>query len=118
MKGFGANLRAKASQMGLSNVELARRSDIPERSISHYMNDRNEPDLGALVRLSQALGCSPNDLLLVKDVASSSAKGLLLQRLNAAAQSLSPNHIEGLALQAEALAKRPKRPPAKKRSEQ
>src|SRR4051812_24501817 len=110
MKGFGANLRSKASQMGLSNVELARRSDIPERSISHYMNDRNEPDLGSLVRLSQALGCSPNDLLNFNaSEATQSARSLLLQRLIAAVSSLSAAKIEGLALQAEALAKKPPR---------
>jgi transcriptional regulator with XRE-family HTH domain len=104
MTEFSSRLKAQAKSLKLSNVEISKRSGIPDRTISHLMNGRNEPSLRQLVKLADAFGCSPNELLGFGANVDAGRKTVAMKRLTAAAQSLPASQIEALALQAEGLA--------------
>lgn len=67
MHGFGDRLRERARRLGLSDAEVARRVGLGERRYAHYVADTREPDLLTLVRISETLGVTPNELLGVTD---------------------------------------------------
>jgi transcriptional regulator with XRE-family HTH domain len=65
---FGRRLRALRLRAGLSQGELARRSDIPRVSITLLENGRQDSvSVEALVRLADVLGVSV-DMLVRGDV--------------------------------------------------
>ncbi|MBB6306455.1 helix-turn-helix transcriptional regulator [Xanthobacter tagetidis] len=63
---FAANLRARAAALNPSNAEAARRAGLNERRYFHYVSEAREPDLATLVKISKALGTTPDALLGAK----------------------------------------------------
>ncbi|MCW5684215.1 MAG: helix-turn-helix transcriptional regulator [Pseudolabrys sp.] len=113
-KTFGERLRLRLEALNMTNVELAKRSQISERSISHYLTGRSEPNLAGLVRIAKAAGTTPNELLGVGTEPEKSDKVTgLKKRLLAASDMVPVDQLEALVVQAEALSQmqtRPKRP--------
>jgi len=101
---FCKNLRNRAEELGISNAEAARRSGLSERRYAHYVSGDREPDLATLVRISEALGLTPNQVLGHEEKPQASARDLLLQRVQSAAQGISDGTLELVAVQVEALA--------------
>ncbi len=66
MDGFGDRLRDRARELGLTDVDVARRAGLEVARYGNYSRDRTEPDLATLVRISQVLGTTPNALLCVE----------------------------------------------------
>ena len=60
---FAERVRQRADELQLSLAEVARRAGVSDRSLSHYLAQRSEPNLATLVRLAAVLGTTPNDLL-------------------------------------------------------
>lgn len=67
MEIFAERLRQRAEELGLSLAEVARRAGVSDRSLSHYIGQRSEPNLATLVRLASILGTTPDDLLGIGD---------------------------------------------------
>jgi transcriptional regulator with XRE-family HTH domain len=63
MRIFGERLKARARELGLTDVEVARRAGLNDRRYAHYVSNAREPDLATLVRISRTLDTTPNDLL-------------------------------------------------------
>jgi transcriptional regulator with XRE-family HTH domain len=63
MKGMGDRLRARGRQLGWSDSEIARRSNIGQTSYANYLADRHEPDLATFARICGVLGIPPAELL-------------------------------------------------------
>jgi len=101
---FADRLRERASELGIPHAEAARRSGLSERRYSHYVSGIREPNLATLVRIAGALETTPNELLGVGEQKDKSARSLLVDRLNSAAQGLSDHDLEVVVLQTEALA--------------
>ena len=101
---FCTNLRSRAEALGSSNAEAARRSGLSERRYAHYVSGDREPDLATLLRIAQALGMTPNQLLGVEETNEPSPRELLIQRVQSAAQGVSDGTLEIVATQVEALA--------------
>lgn len=64
MQGMGERMRARAQELGWSDVDVARRLGVTQQRYASYVADRYEPDLAMLVRICSVLGMSPNALLL------------------------------------------------------
>ena len=58
MEPFATIARAETHARGWSFSELARRSDVPQASLSDYLNDKRMPPFDAVVRIAKALGLS------------------------------------------------------------
>lgn len=101
---FAENLRRRAEVLGLSNAEVARRAGLTERRYGNYVVGRREPDLTTLVRIAQTLSMTVDELL--SDNSIEGAKNPLRERLLVAANDLPDTDLEGLVVQAEALALR------------
>jgi transcriptional regulator with XRE-family HTH domain len=101
---FAKRLRHRASELGIPHAEAARRSGLSERRYSHYVSGIREPNLATLVRIAEALQTTPNELLGVGDQKDRSARSLLVDRLNSAAQGLSDHDLAVVVLQTEAVA--------------
>ncbi len=67
MEGFGAVLRQRARDLGLTDVEVARRAGLEEARYGNYVRDSREPDLETLIKISRVLGTTPNALLGIDD---------------------------------------------------
>lgn len=63
LRTFPRNLRAHRVRLGLSQLELAHRTDIGPSHVSMYETGRKLPCLATFVALCFALRCSPNELL-------------------------------------------------------
>jgi transcriptional regulator with XRE-family HTH domain len=63
MQPFADNLRRRASELGISHSEAARRAGLSERRYGNYIADRREPDLRTLLQITRALHTTPNDVL-------------------------------------------------------
>lgn len=59
----GARLRAVRESLGLSQLELSRRSGIAQESLSRIETGRCDPRLGTLQRLARGMGLSLDQLL-------------------------------------------------------
>lgn len=103
---FAKRLRERASELGISHAEVARRSGLSERRYSHYVNGIREPDLATLVRIAGALRSTPNELLAADEKRKPSSHSILIDRLHSAAQALSEHDLELVVLQTEALTRR------------
>ncbi len=103
MESFCKNLRGRAVELGISNAEAARRVGLSERRYAHYVSGDREPDLATLLRISLALGVSPNNLLGIDERGPISPRDLLLERIQSAAQALPDTVLEIVAHQVEAL---------------
>lgn len=54
-------LREKMKACGVSQKHLAERTEFDVRSISRWANDRQIPKTASILKLAEALGCSPRD---------------------------------------------------------
>ena len=63
MEIFADRIRRRTDELEISLAEVARRAGISDRSLSHYLGGRSEPNLATLIRLAGVLGTTPNDLL-------------------------------------------------------
>jgi DNA-binding XRE family transcriptional regulator len=59
----GARLRAAREGLGLSQLELSRRSGIAQESLSRIETGRRDPRLGTLQRLARGMGLSLDQLM-------------------------------------------------------
>lgn len=104
MDALARSLRRRAGELGLSHAEIARRAGVSERRYGHYVAGRNEPDLATLLRIAEVLQTSPNKLLGFDAETDKSKRGLLTDRLNAAAYAMDDRELEITVIQAEAVA--------------
>ncbi len=63
MKGLGKVLRDRATVLGFSDSEVARRVGLSQARYHNYVAETTEPDLATLVRICRTLGISPNEAL-------------------------------------------------------
>ena len=80
MKVFTKQVRERARALDLPLAEVARRAGLSERRFGHHATGRSEPDLASLLRIAEALNCTPNELLGVEDATKVSDKLSQLQR--------------------------------------
>ena len=102
MSTLGDALRARATALGLTNGEVARRSGLNERRYGNYVTGRREPDLKTLLRLADVLRTTPDQLLGVSDGAERDNRPER-DRLLVTVDQMQPQDVELLAHQAEAL---------------
>jgi len=60
---FAERLRAARELKGLSQTDLAKKTDLQPSAISHFENDRRSPSFNNLKRLADALGVTVDYLL-------------------------------------------------------
>lgn len=104
MKVLAAKLKERAKQLRISNAEAARRCGLSERRYAHYVQGVREPDLQTLVQIAKILQTTPDELLGVEDFPERDKKAQLLDRLTAAARTLSDTELPMVVTQIEALA--------------
>ena len=63
LAGFPARLRELRAAAGLGQIELAKRSGVPQPTVAAYEVGRNAPSWANVVRLSLALGVTPDAFL-------------------------------------------------------
>lgn len=63
MEEYGARLRARARELNLSDVEVARRLGLEQARYSRYVNGLREPDLRMFVRICSVLATTPDAIL-------------------------------------------------------
>lgn len=61
--GFGDRLLALREQAGLTQAQLAEKSDIHPIAISKYERDVTEPSWSMVLKLAEALGVTPDAFL-------------------------------------------------------
>ena len=105
MEVFAENLRRRATELGLSNAEVARRIGLAERRYANYVIGRREPDLATLVRIADILGMTVDDLLRPTGTArKATVTDDLRTRLQLAAKVLDQRDLQSVVVQVEALA--------------
>lgn len=90
MEIFAERVRQRAEELQLSLAEVARRTGISDRRLSHYLSQRSEPNLATLLRLASVLATTPNDLLGVGDhpVGRARERDQLRRRITSAIENL------------------------------
>ena len=61
---FAARLRDRRLTAGLAQAELAEHTEVSTEFVSRLERGKTFPSVPTLMRLCDALGCTPNDLLL------------------------------------------------------
>lgn len=107
MEGLGEKLRQRARELGLSDVEVARRLGLSQSRYANYVVDKREPDFATFIKICRVLGTTP-DLLLDFDARpeASSDDDRLRQEIQAATLSMGPKGLRTLADVASALVAR------------
>lgn len=105
MKEFAQSLRDRASELGLSNAEVARRAGLLERRYGNYVAGTREPDLATLVRIAEVLETTTDALLGAARTKKPTDKDRLIDQLTSAARTLSKPELELVVKQINALAK-------------
>lgn len=100
---FGKRLRSRARELGLSDAEVARRAGLTERRYAFYVSGDRQPDLATLVRISNVLACTPNDLLLETPPAAAEPRTELMGRLQSVASAIADDDLRIVVIQAEAV---------------
>jgi transcriptional regulator with XRE-family HTH domain len=67
-KEFGRRLRDSMRRRGITGVELARRTSVSSNTVSGWTTGRRGPDYRHLMRIIQALGATPAELLSDEDL--------------------------------------------------
>ena len=89
MKGLGKVLRDRATVLGLSDSEVARRLGLSQARYHNYVADVTEPDLATFVRICRTLGVSPNEALGYDgQISTPSGDDLARERVHSAVQAL------------------------------
>ena len=60
---FGANVRRRRLELGITQGELARRAGVPQPNISDIENGKQSPTFPTLARIAEALSIPPSHLL-------------------------------------------------------
>ena len=76
METWGERLRQRARELGLSDVDVARKLGLAQGRYSAYVNGAREPDLKLFVRICGALGTTPDVILGVSQSASPEDAGM------------------------------------------
>ena len=107
MRGLGARLKARSRDLGLADVEVARRAGLGEPRYAHYVADRHEPDLETLVRIANIFATTPHALLGLDPSAETENdhRHQQTKKLVAVAQALSLDDLDVLVAQAQAMGK-------------
>ncbi|TBC51042.1 helix-turn-helix domain-containing protein [Rhizobium ruizarguesonis] len=103
MEPLATNLRKRARLLGLSNAEVARRAGLTDRRYGNYVTGDREPDLATLLRISETLKTTPNNLLGIQQAGDQDAEGKQLRRLLEIARAMRPGDLQLLIIQAEAI---------------
>lgn len=93
METWGDRLRARARELGLTDVEVARRLGLAQGRYSAYVNGIRAPDLLLFVRICEALGTTPDVMLGVTSSSTATEPGIsellsILRQLDPDALSL------------------------------
>lgn len=56
-------LREICNEKGVTSVSLSEKTGIPKRTIDEYRNRRKEPSLSNGLKLADALGIDPHELI-------------------------------------------------------
>ncbi len=89
----------------MSDAEVARRAGLGERRYAHYVTGKREPDLATLLRISQVLGATPNQLLGWEELtAPTNERHALLERLHSALTPLNEDDFRIVVAAVEAIA--------------
>lgn len=59
---FADNLRDIMDEVGMSQKQLARETDITQATISRYLSKKQMPSVKAIVNIAYALDCGFDDL--------------------------------------------------------
>lgn len=103
MEPLATNLRKQARLLGLSNAEVARRAGLTDRRYGNYVTGDREPDLATLLRISETLQTTPNDLLGIRAAGDENAQSAQLRRLVEIAGAMRSGDLQLLIIQAEAI---------------
>ena len=60
---FSKRIKCRLNILHIDQRELARRTGISEVTISKYVNCYTKPTYDNVIRIAQALECSPSDLI-------------------------------------------------------
>jgi transcriptional regulator with XRE-family HTH domain len=97
MDAFARNLRARQKQLGITQVEVARRAGIPESRYSNYARGKREPDLRSVVWIARALDVSTDQLFgtepLPPDPGGEAPREAWLEELRIAARRLGDEEL-------------------------
>jgi transcriptional regulator with XRE-family HTH domain len=64
---FAKRIRCRIVALRIDQRELARRSGLTEASLSRYIKHHRKPTYDIVIRLAQALECSPGDLINIDE---------------------------------------------------
>lgn len=60
---FGQNLKERRKAKGLTQMQLSKKTKIPQTSISGWETGRYVPSITDAIKLAKALGCTLNALV-------------------------------------------------------
>lgn len=60
---FGNNVRKKRRELGMTSTRLADMTSLDASTISRYENGNTPPSFRVMMRICNALQCTPNDLI-------------------------------------------------------
>ncbi|MCW3476274.1 helix-turn-helix domain-containing protein [Limobrevibacterium gyesilva] len=104
MDGVGNRLRARGRELGLSDVEVARRLGFSQSRYANYINDEREPDLATFVRICRLLETNPDEILGYDDPPPPAAEeDRLRQRIAAASRAMDLETLRTAAIVMDAL---------------
>ena len=63
MDEFAQQLKRRIGTLGMSQAEVARRVGVTTRAFNHYLSGRSQPSLETLLRITEVLQCTPNEVL-------------------------------------------------------
>ncbi len=96
MQVLGVQLRRRASELDLTDAEVARRAGLSPRRYGNYVTGDREPDLQTLARICKALATTPDQVLGFDDAKSKkkSERDRLIDKLLAAAALLNDTQLK------------------------
>lgn len=65
---FSKRIKRKLVSLGIDQRELAKRAGISEVSLSRYMSGYRKPTYDIIIRIAQALHCSPGELIDINEI--------------------------------------------------
>ena len=105
MEEYGERLRARARELGMTDVEVARRLGLAQARYSRYVNGEREPDLRTFVRICRILATTPDAILGVGTPGEGTAESDRLRaRIDAALTTMNLSTLRAAAAVLDALA--------------
>lgn len=62
-KEFGRRLKARMDEFNLTQMDLSKRTGVPQPDISMYINGKYIPSVTTVVKLARALNMTTDDLI-------------------------------------------------------